>query len=411
MHTQKELIDAIKGGELKWIEFYLKEKEDHPEVTFEIYDYDFGDFDFSCWLLGDIKFSNVNFRNANFQKARLIGCFFALCNFQGSNFEDANLGYYSEESGNRMEKSVYANMIVECDFTDANLKNVDFRGCVLNATNFQQADFSNSDISETLLAFADGKAIKLKGAILKGIILPNTIHSKNRIGRFTDLALAEGLENAVFDNQNILQNYLAEVFSIIHKQELDDYSPNETYSNVLLNRIKAIKLIYEAVAIPQKLIKDLSELKHEILVSIKNNPLHLKSLKGRIFEELIAELLSSYGWDVDLTKKTRDGGYDIFAISKDISGLKSSWIIECKGWQNKVSIDVVRALYGVKNDLKISNALLATTSHFSSDVIKYKASRYDLELKDYNGLIEWINQYKPKEDGTLYYTNPPHPLS
>ena len=32
----------------------------------------------------------------------------------------------------------------------------------------------------------------------------------------------------------------------------------------------------------------------------------------------------------------------------------------------------------------------------------YKASRYDLELKDYEGILEWLNEYRPNPNGRLY---------
>jgi len=128
-------------------------------------------------------------------------------------------------------------------------------------------------------------------------------------------------------------------------------------------------------------------------------------IRPRQFEELIAEILASYKWEVQLTPAIKDGGYDIFAISKDISsGVKTSWIIECKKYapENKVGVDIVRALYGVKSDLKIANALLATTSYFTKGVKEFKESRYDIELKDYHDIIEWINQYRPNPNGRLY---------
>ena len=121
--------------------------------------------------------------------------------------------------------------------------------------------------------------------------------------------------------------------------------------------------------------------------------------------ELIAEILASYGWDIRLTPSTHDGGYDLFAITKDISGkVKTSWLIECKkyGPNNKVGIDLVRGLFHIKMEMKAANVMLATTSWFSRDVHLFKASRYDLELKDYEGILEWINEYHPNPDGKLY---------
>jgi hypothetical protein len=149
--------------------------------------------------------------------------------------------------------------------------------------------------------------------------------------------------------------------------------------------------------IPKEINIIVATVNNELINYLKAHPKDLYKLKPRQFEELICEILKNFGWEVELTKATRDGGYDIFAISKDITGAKSSWLIECKKYaeKNKVGIDVVRSLCGVKNDLKVANALIATTSFFSSEVIKTKNSRYDLELVDYNGIINWLNnQYK-----------------
>ncbi|MBS1663376.1 MAG: pentapeptide repeat-containing protein [Bacteroidetes bacterium] len=403
MPDQTEILAAIKQGELAWIDFFLKEKDNDPTVRFEVRDCDLSGYSFNGWLFGGISFDRVSFEKTNFSNARFIDCFISRSSFKSANFEGANLSYYNEDIEGTKKEIRNFNAFAECDFSDANLRYSDLRGCVLNASNLQGADLSYANMSETLLAWANGIAVKIHKANLHGVVLSKFSGGQGGIGRFADLALAEGLEEAQFENEEILKNYLSEVFSVIHENELTTYAPNETYAGILLDRIKALHLLYEKVDVPKILIDDLSILQQAILIDIQRNPRNLRFLKGRLFEELVAELLSSYGWVVELTKKTRDGGYDIFAISKDISGLKSSWIIECKGWENKVGIDVVRALYGVKADLKVSNALLATTSEFSGDVLKYKASRYDLELKDYYGLLEWINTYKPKNDGKLYY--------
>ena len=400
MPTQEQIVNAINNGQLSWVQFFLDTKKNDPEAEFKVVDYDFSNRDFTNWLWGGISFDNVNFENSLFRNSRITGTFFSRCNLKNTDFENSNLSYY--ESGGHKLVTPASNFIVECDFSYSNFNSTDFRGCVLNACNFQNCNLSNSNLSETLLAYADGRAVNFRNTILKGAILPIVKTESKTIGRFTDLAIVEGLETAVFDSDTLLTDYIADVFTLIHNEELPKYSPNEEYSGVLLNRIKAIELLYSESNQIQVIQPEILELKQEILMHLKNHPEFLKNFKGRIFEELVAELLSSYGWDVDLTKKTRDGGYDIFAISKDVSGLKSSWIVECKGWKNTVGIDVVRALYGVKADLKIGNALLATTSQFSQDIHNYKASRYDLELKDFHGLIEWINEYKPRVDGKLY---------
>jgi hypothetical protein len=149
----------------------------------------------------------------------------------------------------------------------------------------------------------------------------------------------------------------------------------------------------ELVAAPAELEVALQTVSVELIKYLRKHPEKLYQLKPRQFEELVCEILAGFGWDVQLTGATRDGGYDIFAISKDISGARSSWLIECKKYSpaNKVGIDVVRSLCGVKNDLKVSNAMIATTSFFSSEVKKVKTSRYDFHLVDYDGIVEWLN--------------------
>lgn len=127
-------------------------------------------------------------------------------------------------------------------------------------------------------------------------------------------------------------------------------------------------------------------------------------LNSRVFEQLVAELLASFGWEVDLTARSYDGGYDIFAVRTDASGVASSWLIECKRWrpERRIGVDIARALYGVKTDRRVGMAMLATTTHFTQGVHEFKASRYDLELRDFEGILDWINKYRPHPTGRLH---------
>ena len=46
--------------------------------------------------------------------------------------------------------------------------------------------------------------------------------------------------------------------------------------------------------------------------------------------------------------------------------------------------------------------MLATTTYFTKGVNDFKTSRYDLDTKDFNGIIDWVQQYKLNETGSLY---------
>ncbi len=155
---------------------------------------------------------------------------------------------------------------------------------------------------------------------------------------------------------------------------------------------------------PTQVVKVVRLITNELLAHLKKHPEELYSIRPRQFEELVGEILAHYGWEVQLTPPTKDGGYDLFGVSKDIAGVRTSWVIECKKYaeHRKVGVDIVRALFGVKGELQVANAMLATTSHFTRGVHDYKASRYDLELKDFEGVLGWINEYKPHPGGKLY---------
>ena len=174
--------------------------------------------------------------------------------------------------------------------------------------------------------------------------------------------------------------------------------------------------ILETERPPQQLIEVIGSISEELIELLKDHPEELDQIRPRQFEELVAEVLASFGWEVQLTPETRDGGYDIFAVSRDISGLRTSWIIECKKYRRdrKVGVEVARSLYGVKAKLGVGNAMLATTSYFYKGVHEFKRSSYDFELRDYEGVLEWINAYRPNPNGRLYIKDdrlvvPPHP--
>lgn len=131
------------------------------------------------------------------------------------------------------------------------------------------------------------------------------------------------------------------------------------------------------------------------VLRIAENPSLLEELSPREFEELVAELLSFFKWDLKLTSATRDGGYDILGLTRDISDLEASWVVECKKYHeaNKVGVDVVRNLYGAKHYLGISNAVIVTTSSFTKDAQHFSELKDDIKLVDREWLVKWLRKY------------------
>jgi hypothetical protein len=145
------------------------------------------------------------------------------------------------------------------------------------------------------------------------------------------------------------------------------------------------------------IVKVVSTIDHKLIQHFSRHPRELYQLKPRQFEELIAELFSGFGYDVELTMQTRDGGRDIIAIKNDI--VKVKHLIECKRYRQdrRVSIGAVRALYGVKGHYQATKAVLATTAFFTKTAsMFFQDHPWELEPKDYNGIMQWINEYLRK---------------
>jgi len=133
----------------------------------------------------------------------------------------------------------------------------------------------------------------------------------------------------------------------------------------------------------------------EMVEYYSRNPKQLYSIDRRLFEQLVAHLFDKFGFEVELTKHTRDGGRDIIAIKNDI--VKVKYLIECKrpDLGGYVGIKPVRELFGVLKDEKATKGILVTTSHFSKDANLFLERHiWELELKDFNGLMSWINEYR-----------------
>lgn len=90
---------------------------------------------------------------------------------------------------------------------------------------------------------------------------------------------------------------------------------------------------------------------HKLITSLTQQPGTLRNISSREFEQLLADLLRDMGWDVELTKQTRDGGSDILAyMNTDVGRLLC--LVEAKHYREdrKIGVDLVRTLYGTLCD-------------------------------------------------------------
>lgn len=128
--------------------------------------------------------------------------------------------------------------------------------------------------------------------------------------------------------------------------------------------------------------------------ALRRSPSDIYLLSPHDFEKLVAEIFDGFGYEVELTKRTRDGGRDIIAIKR--AEVNVRFLIECKHPDRRkhVGIGPVRELLGVKTDEGASKAILATTAYFSKDAkLYFERHPWDLEGRDFKGIMEWLERY------------------
>ncbi|WP_257455484.1 restriction endonuclease [Archangium lipolyticum] len=140
----------------------------------------------------------------------------------------------------------------------------------------------------------------------------------------------------------------------------------------------------------------LVEVNRELMELLARHPERLRKLDARKFEQVVAEIFKNQGFDVVLTPQTRDGGRDIQAVRKDSFGT-FLYYVECKRYAKSrpVGVEVVRALYGVVQHDRATAGIIATTSSVTDDAIDFATPiKYQLSLRDFEALGEWLGTYR-----------------
>ena len=156
---------------------------------------------------------------------------------------------------------------------------------------------------------------------------------------------------------------------------------------------EGLSLQHPKIIVPErKIIKVPSEIKNDINVITRSlldkvafRPEILYEITPRQFEELVCELFERKGYNVRLTKQTRDGGKDIIILNNSILGDLMIYA-ECKRYSQKhpVNVGLVRELYGTIEADRATAGIMVTTSYFSKD-----ARRFQEKIKGRMNLIDY----------------------
>ena len=132
-----------------------------------------------------------------------------------------------------------------------------------------------------------------------------------------------------------------------------------------------------------------------VLQKIQRKLITLDDLSWREFEQLIARMLESDGYNVELMQGLKDGGVDVIAI-KDLgdAGLfKSVWQAKKHRLDRKVGLSLVRELADTRLEHGASKAIIVTTSYLTSGALdRVERDRYLLGKVDRTDLDKWIER-------------------
>lgn len=218
---------------------------------------------------------------------------------------------------------------------------------------------------------------------------------------FSELNLVEDIFNSI-SKENITPRILIEkLHSKLKGKGIDEYFSNiKSDVHQLYTYGEGISLQHPKIIVPErKIIKVPSEIKNDInvitrslLEKVASKPEILYEITPRQFEELVCELFERKGYNVRLTRQTRDGGKDLIILSNSILGELMIYA-ECKRYSQKhpVNVGLVRELYGTIEADKATAGIMVTTSYFSKDARKFQGKISGrMNFIDYSELIRQI---------------------
>jgi restriction system protein len=209
----------------------------------------------------------------------------------------------------------------------------------------------------------------IKSQIFSGI-------SRSDLESFRENPIKEDEDDFLFNN-NVFNWYDFSNFEDINRKMLVGYVKNILTKNI------------------DSQIHTINTIDYVLYNELLNNPQLLRTLNWRLFEKLLADILERFQYDIELLKGTKDGGIDIIAIKKESPLGIHRYLIQAKRWQNKVGVEPVRSLVWAHNEYRVTKSCLATTSHFTRGAWELANNyKWQVELKDYEKLLEWIQLAK-----------------
>jgi HJR/Mrr/RecB family endonuclease len=185
---------------------------------------------------------------------------------------------------------------------------------------------------------------------------------------------------------NTLRRHAAEFFPSVH---LDDVVAE--VSALLASR-------YEDGQVFRPLC--LAEANSAVMAWLRSRPEDVDYVHHRSFELIVAEVVADHGWTVELTKQTRDNGYDIMCLKNESLGFPITMVIEAKLRRGGAAIGLaaIDRLAAVRQRENVNKGVLVTNSRVSGPAWRrWQASvGRELDLVERATLLDWLRAYSPQ---------------
>lgn len=135
-------------------------------------------------------------------------------------------------------------------------------------------------------------------------------------------------------------------------------------------------------------------LEDKLFDAVSRNPELMYAISSYEFEQLIAELLHRQGYQIEMTPRSRDGGFDMYATKSDELGTLL-FLVECKRYSkdNPVGVEIVRALCGNVYAKRATAGVIVTSSTFTKGAKEFQKDMHNqLALRDYARVRSWIEK-------------------
>ncbi len=222
---------------------------------------------------------------------------------------------------------------------------------------------------------------------------------KNYIGTQDSTIVEELLRE--LGQENITPRLVAEkIICKLRTKGFEEYFLNPN-SHQLYTYGKGVSISHPQIIVPErKIIKVPSEIKNDINVVTRSlldkvaiKPEILQTITSRQFEEMVCELFERNGYNVQLTRQTRDGGKDLIILNNSMLGDLMIYA-ECKKYSQKhpVNVGLVRELYGTIEADRATAGIMVTTSYFSKDAQRFQEKiKSRMNFIDYSELMKQIS--------------------